>query len=59
MLEEGVASALIDAAMRHYGFEWKPSMMDLIGNDELRRNGDRLGQFFYDPRFKPSLTQNA
>jgi 3-hydroxybutyryl-CoA dehydrogenase len=60
MVEEGVASALeIDAAMRHYGFRMGPfELMDLIGNDVNYAVTETVWtQFFYDPRFKPSLTQ--
>ena len=60
MYEEGVASIPeIDAAMRMHGFKMGPfELMDLIGNDINYAVTETVWtQFFYDPRFRPSLTQ--
>lgn len=60
MHEEGLASIPeIDAAMRMHGFRMGPfELMDLIGNDVNYAVTETVwGQFFYDPRFRPSLTQ--
>jgi 3-hydroxybutyryl-CoA dehydrogenase len=60
MLEEGFASVTeIDAAMRMHGFKMGPfELMDLIGNDiNFAVTETVWTQFFYDPRFRPSLTQ--
>jgi 3-hydroxybutyryl-CoA dehydrogenase len=59
--EEGIADyATIDWAMKHYGgFKMGPfELMDFIGNDINYKVTESVWeQFFYDPRFKPSLTQ--
>lgn len=61
MYEEGVGSIQeIDQAMREYGgFKMGPfQLMDLIGNDvNYAVTTTVWTQFYYDPRFKPSLTQ--
>jgi len=61
MYEEGLASFQeIDQAMRDYGgFRMGPfQLMDLIGNDiNYAVTTTVWTQFYYDPRFKPSLTQ--
>ena len=61
ILEEGVADvATIDWAMREIGgFRMGPfELMDLIGNDiNLKVTETIFEAFFYDPRFKPSFTQ--
>ncbi len=61
ILEEGVADAsTIDWAMREVGgFRMGPfELMDLIGNDvNLKVTETVFEAFFYDPRFRPSLTQ--
>lgn len=60
MYEEGFATIPeIDAAMRSYGFRMGPfELMDLIGNDVNFAVTETVWtQFFFDPRFKPSLTQ--
>lgn len=59
-LEEGVADvATIDWAMRERGFRMGPfELMDFIGNDvNFKVTEIVFESFFYDPRFKPSLTQ--
>ncbi|MBX7144022.1 MAG: NAD(P)-binding domain-containing protein [Oligoflexia bacterium] len=59
-LEEGVADApTIDWAMRERGFRMGPfELMDFIGNDVNYKVTEIVFEsFFYDPRFKPSLTQ--
>lgn len=59
--EEGIADfATIDWAMKNFGgFKMGPfELMDFIGNDVNYLVTDTVWhQFFYEPRFKPSLTQ--
>ncbi len=59
--EEGIADfATIDWAMKEFGkFRMGPfELMDLIGNDINYAVTESVWkQFFYDPRYKPSLTQ--
>jgi 3-hydroxybutyryl-CoA dehydrogenase len=59
--EEGIADfATIDHAMREVGgFKMGPfELMDFIGNDINYKVTETVWeQFFYDPRYKPSLTQ--
>jgi len=59
--EEGIADfATIDAAMKEIGgFKMGPfELMDLIGNDVNYIVTETVWkQFFYDPKYKPSLTQ--
>jgi 3-hydroxybutyryl-CoA dehydrogenase len=59
--EEGIADyATIDAAMRELGkFRMGPfELMDFIGNDvNLAVTKAVFEGFFYDPRYRPSLTQ--
>ena len=61
LLEEGVADApTIDWAMREIGgFKMGPfELMDFIGNDvNYAVTRSVFEAFFYDPRYKPSLTQ--
>ena len=61
ILEEGVADcATIDWAMRTFGgFRMGPfELMDLIGNDVNFAVTTAVYEgFFFDPRYKPSLTQ--
>jgi 3-hydroxybutyryl-CoA dehydrogenase len=61
MYEEGVADfATIDYAMRTLGgFKMGPfELMDFIGNDVNYRVTETVWQqFFYDARYRPSLTQ--
>lgn len=61
MYEEGVADmATIDWAMREIGgFRMGPfELMDLIGNDvNFAVTQSIFAAFFYDPRYRPSLTQ--
>lgn len=61
VLEEGVADiATIDWALKEVGgFRMGPfELMDFIGNDvNLKVTETVFESFFYDPRFKPSLTQ--
>ena len=61
MLEEGIADvATIDAAMKTLGgFRMGPfELMDFIGNDvNYAVTRSVFEGFFYDPRYKPSLTQ--
>ncbi len=61
MLEEGMADvATIDWAMREIGgFRMGPfELMDLIGNDVNYRVSESIFEaFYYDPRFRPSITQ--
>lgn len=61
MYEEGVADmATIDWAMREVGgFRMGPfELMDLIGNDvNFAVTQSVFAAFFYDPRYRPSLTQ--
>jgi 3-hydroxybutyryl-CoA dehydrogenase len=51
--------ATIDQAMREGGFKMGPfELMDLIGNDVNYAVTESVFEaFYYDPRFKPSLTQ--
>ncbi len=59
--EEGMADfATIDWAMKTFGgFKMGPfELMDFIGNDiNFKVTESVWTQFFYEPRFKPSLTQ--
>ena len=58
--DEGLASQPeIDAAMRQAGFKMGPfELMDLIGHDvNYAVTESVFGAFYYDPRFKPSITQ--
>ncbi|MCC7050750.1 MAG: NAD(P)-binding domain-containing protein [Bacteroidia bacterium] len=59
--EEGIADyATIDWAIKTYGnFKMGPfELMDFIGSDVNYKVTESVWQqFFYDPRFKPSLTQ--
>ena len=58
--EEGIADMpTIDAAMKSVGFKMGPfELMDLIGNDiNFAVTKSVFEAFFYDPRYKPSLTQ--
>ncbi len=58
--EEGIADfATIDEAMRRLGFRMGPfELMDLIGNDvNYAVTESVFSAFYYDPRYKPSLTQ--
>jgi 3-hydroxybutyryl-CoA dehydrogenase len=61
ILEEGIADvATIDWAMRETGgFRMGPfELMDLIGNDvNFAVTTSVFEGFFYDPRYRPSLTQ--
>ncbi|MGV9011530.1 MAG: 3-hydroxyacyl-CoA dehydrogenase NAD-binding domain-containing protein [Flavobacteriales bacterium] len=60
LYEEGVAGMpAIDAALRGVGFRMGPfELMDLIGNDiNFAVTKSVWEAFFYDPRYKPSLTQ--
>lgn len=61
IFEEGIADfATIDWAMKEFGgFKMGPfELMDLIGNDVNYTVTETVWkQFFYDPRYKPSLTQ--
>ena len=60
MYEEGVADMpAIDAALRGVGFRMGPfELMDLIGNDiNFAVTKSVWEAFFYEPRYKPSLTQ--
>ena len=61
ILEEGLADvATIDWAMREVGgFRMGPfELMDFIGNDvNLAVTSSVFEGFFYDPRYRPSLTQ--
>ncbi|HEY7636481.1 MAG TPA: 3-hydroxyacyl-CoA dehydrogenase NAD-binding domain-containing protein [Gemmatimonadales bacterium] len=61
ILEEGIADcATIDWAMRTFGgFRMGPfELMDLIGNDvNFAVTSAVYEGFFFDPRYKPSLTQ--
>ena len=61
LLEEGVADApTIDWAMKELGgFRMGPfELMDFIGNDvNYAVTRSVFEGFFYDPRYKPSLTQ--
>jgi 3-hydroxybutyryl-CoA dehydrogenase len=59
--EEGITGiATIDWAMKEFGgFKMGPfELMDFIGNDVNYKVTETVWeQFFYDPRYKPSLTQ--
>jgi 3-hydroxybutyryl-CoA dehydrogenase len=58
--EEGIADfATIDGAMKEQGFKMGPfELMDLIGNDINYTVTETVwSQFFFDARYKPSLTQ--
>jgi 3-hydroxybutyryl-CoA dehydrogenase len=59
--EEGIADfATVDWAMKEFGgFKMGPfELMDFIGNDVNYKVTESVWeQFFYEPRFKPSLTQ--
>jgi len=58
--EEGMADfATIDWAMKENGFKMGPfELMDFIGNDVNYKVTESVWtQFFFEPRFKPSLTQ--
>lgn len=60
LYEEGVADMpAIDAALRGVGFRMGPfELMDLIGNDiNFAVTKSVWEAFFYEPRYKPSLTQ--
>lgn len=61
ILEEGIADAVtIDYAMKETGkFKMGPfELMDLIGNDiNYKVTETVFEQFYFDPRFKPSVTQ--
>ncbi len=61
MYEEGIADiATIDWALKQFGgFKMGPfELMDFIGNDvNFKVTESVWEQFFFDPRFKPSLTQ--
>jgi 3-hydroxybutyryl-CoA dehydrogenase len=61
ILEEGIADApTIDWAMKEFGgFRMGPfELMDFIGNDvNYAVTRSVFESFFYDPRYKPSLTQ--
>jgi 3-hydroxybutyryl-CoA dehydrogenase len=61
ILEEGIADApTIDSAMKSVGgFRMGPfELMDFIGNDvNYAVTRSVFEAFFYDPRYKPSLTQ--
>ncbi|MBL7952302.1 MAG: 3-hydroxybutyryl-CoA dehydrogenase [Flavobacteriales bacterium] len=58
--EEGIADMpTIDAAMKSVGFKMGPfELMDLIGNDiNFTVTKTVWEAFFFDPRYKPSFTQ--
>ncbi|MBM71621.1 MAG: 3-hydroxybutyryl-CoA dehydrogenase [Crocinitomicaceae bacterium] len=60
ILEEGLADVdTIDSAMRDKGFRMGPfELMDLIGHDvNYAVTESVFKSFYYDPRYKPSLTQ--
>lgn len=60
MYEEGIADMpTIDQALKAAGFRMGPfELMDLIGNDiNFAVTRSVWEAFFYDPRYKPSLTQ--
>jgi 3-hydroxybutyryl-CoA dehydrogenase len=60
IFDEGLASQPeIDAAMRQAGFKMGPfELMDLIGHDvNYAVTESVFGAFYFDPRFKPSITQ--
>lgn len=59
-MPEGAESiATIDQAMRDLGFRMGPfELMDMIGNDvNYAVTESVFAAFYYDPRFKPSITQ--
>jgi len=58
--DEGLADfATIDQAMREQGFRMGPfELMDLIGSDvNYAVTESVFSAFYYDPRYKPSITQ--
>lgn len=60
IFEEGIADpATIDWAMKEHGFKMGPfELMDLIGNDINYTVTETVwSQLFFDPRYKPSITQ--
>lgn len=60
ILDEGLADVgTIDEAMREKGFRMGPfELMDLIGHDvNYAVTASVFKSFYYDPRFKPSITQ--
>ena len=60
IVEERIADfATVDWAMREHGFKMGPfELMDLIGNDINYTVTETVWkQMFFDPRYKPSLTQ--
>ena len=60
LYEEGIASVSeIDAAVKSLGFRMGPfELTDLIGHDVNYTVTETVwSQFFYDPRFRPSITQ--
>lgn len=60
ILDEGLADVgTIDEAMRDQGFRMGPfELMDLIGHDvNYAVTESVFKSFYYDPRFKPSITQ--
>jgi 3-hydroxybutyryl-CoA dehydrogenase len=60
IFEEGISDfATIDWAMKEHGFKMGPfELMDLIGNDINYTVTETVwSQLFFDPRYKPSLTQ--
>ncbi len=61
ILEEGIADvATIDKAMKEEGgFRMGPfELMDFIGNDVNQKVSETVFEsFYYDPRYRPSLTQ--
>ena len=60
IFEEGISDfATIDWAMKENGFKMGPfELMDLIGNDINYTVTETVwSQLFFDPRYKPSLTQ--
>jgi 3-hydroxybutyryl-CoA dehydrogenase len=60
IFDEGLASQPeIDAAMRMVGFKMGPfELMDLIGHDvNYTVTESVFSAFYFDPRFKPSITQ--
>lgn len=60
VLDEGLADVgTIDEAMRDQGFRMGPfELMDLIGHDvNYAVTASVFKSFYYDPRFKPSITQ--
>jgi 3-hydroxybutyryl-CoA dehydrogenase len=60
IFEEGISDfPTIDWALKEYGFRMGPfELMDLIGNDINYTVTETVwSQLFFDPRYKPSLTQ--